>query len=423
MSGPLAVGVDVGGTKVAALLTDDRGTVLDRKVVHSPASDAEATVATVVSLARDLAAANEGVIAVGIGAAGLVSREGVMRFAPNIAWREFPIGERVADGVGLPVLVDNDANVAAWGEFKYGAGRGTNHLLLVTVGTGIGGGIVADGSLYRGAHGFAAEIGHIIVDPNGPVCGCGNVGCWEQVASGRAIERLGRKTAAENPDSVLGRAAAGNPMTIDGPAVTKAAQEGDPMSLRILEIVGVRLGEGIAGLVNVLDPDVVVVGGERRRRAICCLNPPAARSSARSRRRSTARRSRSCRRRSATTPAPSARPTSPAPRPWGRRSDGRPDPGRAHPAPVLGRPGQSARRRDRRRTPRLRRRVRLRSLLPPGAPSDRASLELFTTLAAAAAITERLTVGSLVTRAVPRPPGLVAKMAATIDAVAGGRRP
>ena len=146
MPGPLAVGVDVGGTKVAALLTDDRGTVLDRKVVHSPANDAEATVGTVVSLARDLADANEGVIAVGIGAAGLVSREGVMRFAPNIAWREFPIGERVADGVGLPVLVDNDANVAAWGEFKYGAGRGTNHLLLVTVGTGIGGGIVADGS-------------------------------------------------------------------------------------------------------------------------------------------------------------------------------------------------------------------------------------------------------------------------------------
>jgi len=261
MPGSLAVGVDVGGTKVAALVTDDRGTVLDRKVVHSPANDAEATVATVVSLARELAGANEGVCAVGIGAAGLVSREGVMRFAPNLAWREFPIGERVAEGVGLPVLVDNDANVAAWGEFTYGAGRGTNHLLLVTVGTGIGGGIVADGSLYRGAHGFAAEIGHIIVDPGGPVCGCGNVGCWEQVASGRAIERLGRKAASENPDSVLGRVAGGNPLTIDGPAVTRAAQDGDPVSLRILEMVGVRLGEGIAGLVNVLDPDVVVVGG------------------------------------------------------------------------------------------------------------------------------------------------------------------
>jgi glucokinase len=261
MPGSLAVGVDVGGTKVAALLTDDRGTVLDRKVVHSPADDAEATVATVVSLARDLAAAHEGVVAVGIGAAGLVSREGVMRFAPNLAWREFPIGERVAEGVGMPVLVDNDANVAAWGEFRFGAGRSANHLLLVTVGTGIGGGIVAGGALYRGAHGFAAEIGHIIVDPGGPVCGCGNVGCWEQVASGRAIERLGRTAAAEHPDSVLGRAAGGNPLSIDGPTVTNAAREGDPISLRILELVGMRLGEGIAGLVNVLDPDVVVVGG------------------------------------------------------------------------------------------------------------------------------------------------------------------
>jgi glucokinase len=261
MPGSLAVGVDVGGTKVAALLTDDRGTVLDRRVVHSPADDAEAAVDTVVALARELAQRHEGVVAVGVGAAGLVSREGVLRFAPNLAWREFPLRARVAAGVGLPVTVDNDANVAAWGEFRFGAGRGSTDLLLVTVGTGIGGGIVAGGSLFRGAHGFAAEIGHIIVEPGGPPCGCGNVGCWEQVASGRAIERLGRQAAAEHADSVLGRAARGDPSTIDGPAVTKAAQGGDPMSVRILERVGVRLGEGIAGLVNVLDPDVVVVGG------------------------------------------------------------------------------------------------------------------------------------------------------------------
>jgi len=261
MPGSLAVGVDVGGTKVAALLTDDRGTVLDRKVVHSPADDAEASVDTVIALARELADRHRGVAAVGVGAAGLVSREGVLRFAPNLAWREFPVRARVAAGVGLPVTVDNDANVAAWGEFRFGAGRGSTDLLLVTVGTGIGGGIVAGGSLFRGAHGFAAEIGHIIVDPAGPPCGCGNVGCWEQVASGRAIERLGRQAVAEHPESALGRTAGGDPSTIDGPAVTKAAQQGDPMSLRILERVGVRLGEGIAGLVNVLDPDVVVVGG------------------------------------------------------------------------------------------------------------------------------------------------------------------
>jgi glucokinase len=261
MRGSLAIGVDVGGTKVAALLTDDRGTILDRRVVHSPADDAEATVDAVVDLARGLADGRDDVVAVGVGAAGLVSLEGVLRFAPNLAWREFPVRDRVAAGVGLPVIVDNDATVAAWGEFRFGAGQGATDLLLVTVGTGIGGGIVAGGNLFRGAHGFAAEIGHIIVEPGGPPCGCGNFGCWEQVASGRAIERLGRRAAAEHPDSALGRAAGGDPAAVDGPAVTTAAHEGDPMSLRILERVGVRLGEGIAGLVNVLDPDVVVVGG------------------------------------------------------------------------------------------------------------------------------------------------------------------
>jgi glucokinase len=261
MPGSLAVGVDVGGTKVAALLTDDRGTVLDRKVVHSPASDAEATVATVVSLARELAGANEGVCAVGIGAAGLVSREGVMRFAPNIAWREFPIGNRVAEGVGLPVLVDNDANMAAWGEFRFGAGRGSSDMLLVTVGTGLGGGIVAGGRLYRGAHGFAAEIGHVIVDPNGPRCGCGNLGCWEQVASGRALGRLGKESGRDHPESLMVQLAGGDPELVTGPIVTDAAQRGDVIAVHVLDEVGRRLGQGIAGLVNVLDPEVVVVGG------------------------------------------------------------------------------------------------------------------------------------------------------------------
>ena len=207
----LAVGVDVGGTKVAALLTDDRGTVLDRQVVHSPADDAEATVDTVVALARDLANRHEGVVAVGVGAAGLVSRDGVLRFAPNLAWREFPSAIGSPPASACPVIVDNDANGGGWGEFRFGAGRGTEDLLLVTVGTGIGGGIVAGGSLFHGAHGFAAEIGHIIVEPGGPPCGCGNVGCWEQVASGRAIERLGREAAARAPRLGAGKGGAGAP--------------------------------------------------------------------------------------------------------------------------------------------------------------------------------------------------------------------
>ena len=263
MSGALAIGVDAGGTKVEALLVDvvGGGRILDRRLAQTPATDAEATTRTIVALARELMGERNDVAALGVGAAGMVDRSGVMRFAPNVAWREVPLAEKIRSGVGLPTLVDNDANVAAWGEFRFGAGRGSADMLLVTVGTGIGGGIVAGGKLFRGGHGFAGEIGHIIVEPNGPLCGCGNLGCWEQVASGRAIGRLGREAAQEHPESLIVELSGGQASAVTGLAVTAAAMKGDPVAVRILAEVGRRLGEGIAGLVNILDPDMVVVGG------------------------------------------------------------------------------------------------------------------------------------------------------------------
>jgi glucokinase len=258
----LAIGVDAGGTKTEGLLVDvSHGTILDRRLIDTPAEDADATARGIVAVARELMAGRDNIRALGVGAAGLVDRKGVIRYAPNVAWREFPMLERVEGALGLPTLVDNDANVAAWGEFRFGAGRGSTDMLLVTVGTGIGGGIVSEGKLFRGAHGFAAEIGHIIVEPGGPLCGCGNLGCWEQVASGRAIGRLGRQAAAEHAESVLVQMVGGDPDKVTGVEVTLAAQRGDRVSVGILAEVGRRLGEGIAGLVNVLDPDVVVVGG------------------------------------------------------------------------------------------------------------------------------------------------------------------
>jgi glucokinase len=258
----LAIGVDAGGTKIEGLLVDvSVGGILDRRLVETPAEDAEATARSIVAVARELAARRDGVGALGVGAAGLVDRRGVMRYAPNIAWRDFPLAERIREGVGLPTLVDNDANVAAWGEFRFGAGQGSTDMLLVTVGTGIGGGIVSDGKLFRGAHGFAAEIGHIIVEPGGPLCGCGNHGCWEQVASGRAIGRLGRRVAAEHPDSLIVEEVGGDLEKVTGVEVTLAAKRGDRSAVDVLAEVGRRLGEGLAGLVNVVDPDVVVVGG------------------------------------------------------------------------------------------------------------------------------------------------------------------
>jgi glucokinase len=262
MHDALVIGVDAGGTKVAALAVDvTRGAIIGRRVVGTPAQDADASVRTIVAAAGAVLAEHPGALAVGVGAAGMVDGAGVMRFAPNLAWRDVPLAERIANAVGLPTVVENDGNAAAWGEFRFGAGRGFADMVLVTVGTGIGGGIVAGGELVRGANGFAAEIGHLIVEPGGPVCGCGNRGCWEQVASGRAIDRLGRQFAREHPGSAMTALAGGDPEKVTGPVVSAAARAGDPGAVWVLAEVGRRLGEGIAGLINILDPEVVVIGG------------------------------------------------------------------------------------------------------------------------------------------------------------------
>jgi glucokinase len=255
-----AIGIDVGGTKMNAFRVGRDGTVHDRRTVPTPADDADAAVRSMIDVSRQLLTGD--VVAVGAGVAGLIDTvEGVLRFSPNVSWRDLPIAGPMREALGLPCQLDNDANVAAWGEWRFGAGRGYRHMLLVTVGTGIGGGIVAGRRLFRGAHGFGGEIGHIIVEPDGPQCGCGNRGCWEQVASGHAIGRLGREAAGESPEGTLARMSGGDPDSVTGVTVTRAAREGDPVATGILHAVGRRLGEGVAGLINVLDPQVVVVGG------------------------------------------------------------------------------------------------------------------------------------------------------------------
>jgi glucokinase len=259
----VAIGVDAGGTKVLGVVADGSGKVVDEVLDDTPADDAEASADTIVSVAVRLAERHPDAIALGVGAAGMVTRDGVMRFAPNVAWREYPLRAHVEDKVDLPTVVENDGNVAAWGEFRFGAAAaaGATEVLMVTVGTGIGGGIVSGGRLLHGASGFAGEIGHIIVEPGGALCGCGNYGCWEQVAAGRAIDRMGKAAAREHPESDIARLAGGDPDAVTGPIVTRAARSGDPMAVRVLASVGRRLGEGIAGLVNILDPEIVVIGG------------------------------------------------------------------------------------------------------------------------------------------------------------------
>ncbi|MGE5227362.1 MAG: ROK family protein [Planctomycetaceae bacterium] len=255
-----AVGVDVGGTKVNALRVATGGEVLARAHHPTPADDMEATLAELVGAVREVLTPD--VIAVGAGVAGLVEEAtGVLRYAPNIAWRDVPVADRLRDAFGLPVAVDNDCATATLAEWRLGAGRGRRNLLYVGVGTGIGGGIVRDGKIDRGAHGFSAEIGHVIVEPGGPRCGCGNQGCWETVASGSAITRDGRAAVTRHAHSLLAELAGGDPDAVTGELVTRAAQRGDPAARGILAEAGTRLGEGIAGLVNVLDPEAVVVGG------------------------------------------------------------------------------------------------------------------------------------------------------------------
>jgi glucokinase len=203
--------------------------------------------------------------AIGIGAAGWIdaARSKIM-FAPNLAWRDEPLRDHIADRFNVPVVVENDGNVAAWAEFRFGAAReASDSMVLYTVGTGIGSGIVLGGELVRGSFGVAAELGHVRAVPDGQLCGCGRRGCLEQYASGSALVRYARATAKDEPDKAdrLLALANGLPEAITGPMVTAAGKEGDPAAIRAFEQVGYWLGNSMADVVQVLDPQLIVIGG------------------------------------------------------------------------------------------------------------------------------------------------------------------
>ena len=261
----LTVGVDIGGTKVAAGVVAHDGSLLDCVRAETPhrSSSPEVVESTVAELVRELAGRWD-VHAVGIGAAGFVDATGsLVLFAPHLSWRHEPLRDALRRRLRLPVLVENDANAAAWAEWRFGAGRGESHLVCVTLGTGIGGALVVDGSLVRGRYGVAGEFGHMQVVPGGHRCECGNRGCWEQYASGNALVREGRELAAAGSPMAHGllRLAGGDPARITGPLVTQAASEGDQAAVELLADVGHWLGVGIANLAAALDPGTVVVGG------------------------------------------------------------------------------------------------------------------------------------------------------------------
>ena len=259
----LTIGVDVGGTKVAAGVVDDEGKVLARTRRPTPGASPRHVEDTIAAVVADLRAEHQ-VDAVGIGAAGFIDVEGArVLFAPNLTWRDEPLRDEVAKRVGLPVVVENDGNAAAWAEHRYGAGQGERNLIMVTVGTGIGGGIVLDGALFRGRAGIAGEFGHVQVVKDGRRCGCGQKGCWEQYCSGRALLHEAREIADVQPSrgARLLELGNGEPEGIEAPEVTQAAREGDPAALACFEEIGYWLGQGLADLTAVLDPGVFVIGG------------------------------------------------------------------------------------------------------------------------------------------------------------------
>lgn len=253
---PGSVGVDVGGTHMRAIGIDDAGVIVARSRAETPVDDADAAVDAIV--ATVLATGHDG--PVGVGAPGIVM-DGILVSGANVAWRDLDLRTRLAAALGRPVIVENDCTAGGMGEWRAGAARGVDDVVYVGVGTGIGGGLVLGGHLYRGATNAAGEVGHVIVEPDGHRCGCGNRGCWETVASGSAITRDGRAAVTRHAHSLLAKRSGGDPDAVTGEMVSTAAADGDPAALGILAEAGTRLGQGIAGLVNVLDPAIVVVGG------------------------------------------------------------------------------------------------------------------------------------------------------------------
>ncbi|WP_326621393.1 ROK family glucokinase [Streptomyces decoyicus] len=258
----LTIGVDIGGTKIAAGVVDEEGSILETCQVPTPHAT-EALTEAIADAVRTVGSGHH-IEAVGIGAAGYVDeKRATVLFAPNIDWRHEPLKDKVEQRVGLPVVVENDANAAAWGEYKFGAGQGHSDVICITLGTGLGGGIIIGNKLRRGRFGVAAEFGHIRVVPDGLLCGCGSQGCWEQYASGRALLRYARQRAFATPENAETLLALGDGTSegIEGRHVSEAARQGDPVAIDSFRELARWAGAGLADLASLFDPSAFIVGG------------------------------------------------------------------------------------------------------------------------------------------------------------------
>jgi glucokinase len=237
-----SVGIDLGGTKILGIVLDERGSIVAEQRVPTPQGP-DAVVDAIASLAAALDASK---MPIGVGAPGLVDHTGTLRFAPNLPGVvNVPVRQMLADRLGVPVVIENDATAACWGEWKLGAAVGADDCVVVTLGTGVGGGIVAGGRLQRGANGFAGEVGHMVVDPNGPPCPCGKRGCWERFASGSGLGRMARERG-------LGER---------GEDVTAAAAAGNESAQKLLADFAWWVALGLVNLTYLLDASLFVLGG------------------------------------------------------------------------------------------------------------------------------------------------------------------
>ena len=257
----LTAGVDIGGTKLLAVAANEKGEIVAQRRQPTPAGP-DAILSAITAVVADLVAAEPAIAAAGVGLPGLVDLEGFVHYAPNLpGFAGVAARELLAAGCPVPVVVDNDANAAALGEVLHGAGREHREVLVVTLGTGIGGGLVINGEVHRGGYGLSAEIGHMTVDPDGPLCACGARGHWESIASGSALGRRAREWAARGEAPQVLARANGNVEAVTGHEVGQAAAAGEADALAILTEHARAVALGLGGLVNILDPELIVISG------------------------------------------------------------------------------------------------------------------------------------------------------------------
>ncbi|MEO6471593.1 MAG: ROK family glucokinase [Aeromicrobium sp.] len=263
MAEKLAIGIDIGGTKIAAGVVDPDGVIIEKLRRETPTTSPAEVINAIAEIVESFRR-NHHILSIGIGAAGFVdSTQSTVLFSPHLAWRNEPLRDAVSRRTGLPVLVDNDANASGWAEWRFGAAQNESDLVLITLGTGIGGALIVDGQTYRGQYGLAGEFGHMQVVPGGHACECGNFGCWEQYASGRVLTRRAREAATQGNKigKTLLKAAGGSIDAIEGSHVTALAAAGDAEAVTWISDIGEWLGIGIANLAAALDPGIFVIGG------------------------------------------------------------------------------------------------------------------------------------------------------------------